>query len=308
MTPCRHCADIAPAGNRGKSISFEYVPELVSSRTARVCRCKGPWCTWGRRVADQLFSDGEVYERLMGRWSRLVGKAFLAWLDTAKKLQWLDVGCGNGAFTEEIIAHCAPATMVAIDPSDGQLAFARMKHEANIADFRSGDAQALQFADASFDVAVMALVISFLPDPAKAVSEMARVVRPGGWVAAYMWDVPGGGTPVDPIYVEMEAMGMTSVRPSNPEVSRRETMQELWEKTGLGAIETRTICIPVSYSNFNDFWDSNTAPIGPQGKLIEGMSPGAREELRTRLRSRLPTSDGRIVYESFANAVKGRVL
>jgi ubiquinone/menaquinone biosynthesis C-methylase UbiE len=138
----------------------------------------------------------------MGRWSRLVGKAFLAWLDTAKTLQWLDVGCGNGAFTEEIIAHCAPATVVAIDPSDDQLAFARMRPEANIVDFRRGDAQALRFADASFDVAVMALVISFLPDPAKAVSEMARVVRPGGWVATYMWDVPGGGTPVDPVYVE----------------------------------------------------------------------------------------------------------
>jgi ubiquinone/menaquinone biosynthesis C-methylase UbiE len=260
-------------------------------------------------VADQLFSDGEVYERLMGRWSRLVGKTFLAWLNLPKRVQWLDVGCGNGAFTEEIIAHCAPATVVAIDPSDDQLAFARMRREANVADFRVGDAQALQFADASFDVAIMALVISFLPDPAKAVAEMARVVRPGGWVATYMWDVPGGGTPVDPIYIQMEAMGMTSVRPSNPEVSRRETLQELWERTGLAAIETRTIRIPVSYSNFDDFWESNTAPIGPQGKLIGRMSVDAREELRTRLRGRLPiTSDGRIVYESFANAVKGRVL
>jgi len=260
-------------------------------------------------VAGQLFSDGEVYERLMGRWSRLVGKAFLAWLDPPKRLQWLDVGCGNGAFTEEIIACCAPAMVVAIDSSEDQLAFAQMRPESSIADFRVGDAQALRFANASFDIAIMALVISFLPDPAKAVTEMARVVRPGGWVATYMWDIPGGGTPVDPIYVEMEAMGMASVRPSNPAVSRREALQELWEKTGLGAIEMRTIRIPVSYSNFNDFWDSNTAPIGPQGKLIDGMSAGAREELRFRLRSRLPiSSDGRIVCESFANAVKGRVL
>jgi ubiquinone/menaquinone biosynthesis C-methylase UbiE len=257
-------------------------------------------------VADQLFSDGEVYERLMGRWSRLVGRAFLAWLDVQKKLHWLDVGCGNGAFTDEIIAHCAPTTVVAIDPSGDQLAFARLR--AKVADFRVGDAQALQFSDASFDVAVMALVISFLSDPAKAVAEMARVVRPGGSVAAYMWDIPGGGTPVDSIYVELEAMGMTSVRPSNPTVSRREALRDLWEKTALGDVETQTIRIPVSYADFDDFWDSNTAPIGPQGKLIEGMSAGAREELRVRLRKRLPVaSDGRIVYESFANAVKGRV-
>jgi ubiquinone/menaquinone biosynthesis C-methylase UbiE len=140
------------------------------------------------RVSGQLFSngDGEVYERLMGRWSRLVGKAFLAWLGPAKRLQWLDVGCGNGAFTEEIIAHCAPATVTAIDPSEDQLAFARTRPQASIADFRIGDAQALLFGDASFDIAIMALVISFLPDPAKAVAEMARVVRSGGWVATYM--------------------------------------------------------------------------------------------------------------------------
>jgi len=260
-------------------------------------------------VAGQLFSDGEIYERLMGRWSRLAGKTFLAWLDTPKNLQWLDVGCGNGAFTEELIAHCAPATVVAIDPSNDQLAYARTLPGAKIADFRVGDAQELPFSDASFDVATMALVISFLRDPAKAVSEMARVVRPGGWVAAYMWDIPGGGTPVDPIYVEMESMGMTSVRPSNPAVSRREIMQELWRKTGLDSVETRVIRIPVLYSDFNDFWDSNTAPIGPQGKLIDGMSGSAKEELRARLRRRLSaTLDGRIVYESYANAAKGRVL
>ena len=259
-------------------------------------------------MADQLFSDGETYERLMGPWSRLVGKTFLAWLDTPKNLQWLDVGCGNGAFTEELIAHCAPVTVVAIDPSDNQLAYAR-RLPAKIADFRVGDAQDLPFADASFDVSIMALVISFLRDPAKAVLEMARVVRPGGWVATYMWDIPGGGTPVDPIYVEMESMGMTSVRPSNPTVSRRETMQELWQKTGLHSIETRVIRIPVLYFDFNDFWDSNAAPIGPQGKLIDEMSASAREELRARLRRRLPvTLDGRIVYESFANAVKGQVI
>ena len=259
-------------------------------------------------MGDQLFSDGEVYERLMGRWSRQAGKIFLAWLDTPKNLRWLDVGCGNGAFTEELIVCCAPAIVVGIDPSDDQLAYARMRPGAKIADFRVGDARDLPFADASFDVAIMALVISFLPNPATAVSQMARVVRSGGWVATYMWDIPGGGTPVDPVYVEMESMGMTSVRPSNSEASRLEAMQELWRKAGLDSIETYVIRIPVLFSDFNDFWISNAAPIGPQGKLIDGMSAAAKEELRTRLHRRLPiASDGRIVYESCANAVKGRV-
>ena len=196
--------------------------------------------------------------------------------------------------------------MVAIDQSDDQLAYARKLPGAKIAKFRAGDAQDLPFADASFDVAIMALVISFLRDPAKAVLEMARVVRPGGWVATYMWDIPGGGTPVDPIYVEMKSMGMTSVRPSNPTVSRPETMQELWQKAGLHSVETRVIRIPVLYSDFNDFWDSNAAPIGPQGKLIDEMSARAREELRARLRRRLPvTLDGRIVYEIVRQCCEG---
>jgi ubiquinone/menaquinone biosynthesis C-methylase UbiE len=128
-------------------------------------------------VAGQLFSDGEVYERLMGRWSRLVGKEFLAWLDPAKHLQWLDVGCGNGAFTEEIVARCSPAKVVAIDPSDDQLAFARAKPAARVADFRVGDAQALQFPDASFDIAIMALVLSDN-------SIRPRFARPGRIVAS----------------------------------------------------------------------------------------------------------------------------
>ena len=141
-----------------------------------------------------------------------------------------------------------------------------------------------------------------------AAAEMTRVVRRGGWVATYMWDIPGGGTPTDPIYVSLESMGMTSVRPANPVVSRREAMEDLWEKAGLESIDTRVIRIPVVYSDFDEFWDSNTVLIGPQGKLIAGMSASAREQLRAELRDRLPSaSDGRIVYESFANAVKGRV-
>jgi ubiquinone/menaquinone biosynthesis C-methylase UbiE len=256
----------------------------------------------------KLFTDGEAYERLMGRWSRLVGTAFLDWLDIPKGLRWLDVGCGNGAFTEELIARCAPDAVMAIDPSEDQLAYARTRTRTEMVDFRVGEAQKLTFDDDSFDVAIMALVISFLPDPHRAAAEMTRVVRPGGWVATYMWDVPGGGTPVDAIYVTMESMGMTSVRPPNPAISRREAMQELWAKAGLASIETRVLRIPITYSSFDDFWDSNAVPLGPQGKLIDGMSQTAREQLRELVCERLPiSSDGRIAYQAFANAVKGRV-
>jgi SAM-dependent methyltransferase len=177
-----------------------------------------------------------------------------------------------------------------------------------MAKFEAGDAQNLSFGDGTFDVAIMALVLAFLLDPAKAVAEMARVVRPGGWVATYMWDIQNGGAPTTPIYTAIESLGWTlPVRP-NPVASRLEAMRGFWEMAGLEAIETRVIRIPVRYADFDDFWDSNTVPVGPQGKVIAGMSPGEREQLRARLRELLPaTPDGRIVYESFANAVKGRV-
>lgn len=256
----------------------------------------------------ELFTDGEAYERLMGRWSRLVGKMFLDWLDVPRGLRWLDVGCGNGAFTEEIIARCAPAAVMAIDPSDEQLAFARTRTGARTATLQIDDAHKLSFGDGTFDVAVMALVLAFLPDAAKAVAEMARVVGPGGWVAAYMWDIQNGGTPTTPIYEAIESLGSTvQVRP-NPAASRLEAMRDFWEMAGLEDIETRVIRIPVSFVDFDDFWDSNTVPIGPQGKVIAGMSPDMREQLRERLRQDLPAaSDGQIHYESFANAVRGRV-
>jgi len=260
------------------------------------------------READKLFTDGAAYERMIGRWSRMVAQSFLDWLNPPKNLRWLDVGCGNGAFTEELIARCAPAAVTAIDPSDDQLAHARTRPAVQMTDFRIGDAQNLPFAAGSFDAAAMALVIAFLPDPSRAAAEMARVVRPGGWVTAYMWDTLGGGSPVNPLYLALESMGMTSVRPPNPAAAGRDTMQGLWKDAGLEMVETRVIRIQTVYANFDDFWDSNTVPIGPQGKVIASMSPSAKAELRIRLRDHLPeSSNGSLVYQSFANAVKGRV-
>src|SRR3954468_16199653 len=135
------------------------------------------------------FADGAGYEPYMGAWSRLVGDTFLDWLAPEPGLRWLDVGCGNGAFTEMIVDRCAPASVDGVDPAEGQLAFARTRPAARLAKFHHGDAMSLPFPDHSFDVAVMPLVIFFVPDPAVGVAEMARVVSRGGVVAAYGWDM-----------------------------------------------------------------------------------------------------------------------
>src|SRR6202048_2751618 len=148
------------------------------------------------------FDNGAAYERMMGVWSRLAGEVFLDWLAPGAGLRWIDVGCGNGAFTELIVASHAPAEVQGIDPSDGQLAYARTRSGAQMAEFRKGDAMALPFPDRSFDVAIMALVIFFVPEPAKGVAEMVRVVAPGGEIAAYAWDIAGGGFPLAALQTE----------------------------------------------------------------------------------------------------------
>jgi SAM-dependent methyltransferase len=260
-------------------------------------------------MADQKirFEDGAAYERTMGTWSRLAGDIFLDWLAPRPGLRWIDIGCGNGAFTELLIERCAPAEVEGIDPSEGQLAYARTRPAARIAEFRQGNAMALPFAADRFDAAVMALVIFFVPDPAKGVAEMARVVGPGGTVATYAWDMLGGGFPQEQIRVEMRAMGLTPPVPPSSDASRMEALRDLWTGAGLEAVETREITVQRTFADFDDFWTTNLlgASIGP---IVAAMASGEAELLKTRVRARLPAdATGRITYVARANAVKGRL-
>lgn len=256
---------------------------------------------------QSMFSDGAAYERLMGRWSKKAGETFIAWLRAGNGLRWLDVGCGNGAFTEEIVNRCAPAAVTGIDPSEGQIAYARTRPGTRSVEFHVGDSQALPFADGSFDMATMALVIAFVPDPAKGVAELARAILPGGMAAAYMWDLPALGVPLGPIYKTLRDMGMSPPQPPSAESSRLDAMQDLWRGAGLESVETTIIRVTVHFDNFDDFWHSNTLPAGPHSKFVNALPDASRDELRRRLREDLPTAaDGSISYESVANAVKGR--
>ena len=256
---------------------------------------------------EPMFSDGEAYERSIGRWSRVVGQQFLDWMAVPPGLRWLDVGCGNGAFTEEIIARCAPCAVSGLDPSQEQIDHARSRQAGKMADYQAGDAQALPFAEGTFDAAAMALVISFVPDPAGAVAQMARVVRPGGWVGAYMWDFAGGGVPTYPLNAGAKDLGITFAQPYSVDVSRLHVLKELWLAAGLAQVETRTIRIRVRHESFDAFWNSN-GQVGPSGKAIASLQPEVRARLREHLRATMPAApDGGIEFDALANAVKGRV-
>jgi ubiquinone/menaquinone biosynthesis C-methylase UbiE len=254
------------------------------------------------------FDDGRSYERYMGDWSRRAGSVFLDWLAAPSGLRWIDVGCGNGAFTELLIERCAPSLVSGIDPSEGQLDFARKRPAARLAKFSRGDAMALPFTADAFDAAIMALVIFFVPDPAKGVAEMVRVVRSGGMVAAYAWDILGGGFTLEPIRIEMRAMGLPVLSPPRSEASRIEVLRELWTRAGLDEVETREITVQRTFPDFEDFWTiSLSAPS--MRSVLTAMSPKDIELLKARVRASLAAdATGRITYSARANAVKGRVF
>jgi SAM-dependent methyltransferase len=259
-------------------------------------------------VTDQIrFDDGAAYERYMGKWSQFAGETFLDWLAPGPGLRWLDVGCGNGAFTEMLVDRCAPASVQGIDPSEGQLAYARARPAARVAQFRQGDAMAPPFPDDAFDVAVMPLVIFFVPDPAKGVAEMARVVCPGGSVTAYAWDMFGGGFPYEALQAEMRGMGISVPVPPSPGASRMDAMRDLWTGAGLDSVKTREIEVQRTFADFADYWA--TILGGPSvGPRIAAMAPENLALLKARIRARLPVdAAGRITYGARANAITGRV-
>ena len=253
------------------------------------------------------FDDGAAYEAFMGKWSLLVGDVFVDWLSPARGLRWVDVGCGNGAFTALLAERCAPLEVQGLDPSDAQIEFARERLKAAPAAFRTGDAMALPYADDAFDAAVMALVIFFVPDPARGVAEMVRVVRPGGSVSAYAWDIRGGGFPFAALADEMEALGYPPLWPPSVDASRSDELKRLWTEAGCVDVELRTIEVARTFADFETFW--TIAQTGPRvTPRIAGMSASDVAHLKERLRARVaPDPTGPVTYTARANAIKGVV-
>jgi ubiquinone/menaquinone biosynthesis C-methylase UbiE len=253
------------------------------------------------------FDNSAAYERYMGLWSQLAGEAFLQWLLPGQNLAWLDVGCGSGAFSELIASRAAPRSIAGIDPAAPMLDYARGRPSLKDADLRLGDAMALPWPENSFDIAVMPLVLFFVPEPARGVAEMARVVRPGGWVAAYSWDMDGGGFPYESLHEELRAMGVTVPMAPSPEASRPAEGRALWRGAGLTDVDTHKISVRRLYADFNDWW-ATVLGAPSAGALIAGLSAHDTAHLQQRMRARLTVdTQGRLTCSAHAIAVKGRV-
>ena len=260
---------------------------------------------------DIWWAAGEAYDPYVGRWSRLVAVEFLDWLDLEPGLAWLDVGCGTGALTAAILAHCAPRRVTGVDFSADFLAVAKARVEASRATFRIGDAQALPVPDRGFDAAVSGLVLNFVPDQARAVAELRRAVRPGGTIALYVWDYAGEMQLSRRFWEAAVALDSSAVALHEGvrfPVCRPEPLEALFKGAELAGVESRAIDVPTIFGDFDDYWSPFLCGQGPAGGYCVSLSEEQRAGLRERLRATLPAEcDGSIRLVARAWAVRGTV-
>lgn len=253
------------------------------------------------------FQNAEGYEKMMGVWSQLVGSKFLEWLNPEKHQKWIDIGCGGGAFTEQLMENCFPSYLVGVDPSRDQLDFARQRPGLERAVFHQADAMDLPFESDYFDAATMALVLFFVPDPTKAVEEMIRVTKPSAFVSAYVWDIHDGGWPGQPIRTAFQDNNIYHPIPPSSDISKMENLKTLWSDLNLHTIKTQRIVVERTFNTFDEFWNITSNSAGVIAALSE-LQPESITQLKTTVRTSLPTAaDGSITYQAFANAIQGQV-
>jgi SAM-dependent methyltransferase len=247
----------------------------------------------GRGSRTDSWDSGDAYEPYVGRWSRLVAREFLGWLAVPPARRWLDLGCGTGALAESILTLAAPDEVVCVDPSPAYVAFARDRLTDPRVRHEVGDAQALQTASAAFDAVVSGLVLNFVSEPVRALSEMVRVVRPGGLLAAYVWDYAEGmqmmrhfwdaASALDPGARELdEGRRFPLCKP--------EPLTNLFQTAGLKKIEVCAIEVPTVFRDFEDYWSPFLGGQAPAPGYVMSLSQERRAALRERIRATLPTN------------------
>lgn len=255
------------------------------------------------------WNAGDSYDAYMGRWSREIAVRFLDWLGADDNLDWLDVGCGTGALSSTILSQCNPRSLIGIEQSDGFVATAQRNVSDVRAAFEVGDAQALPLDDHSKDIVTSALVLNFVPDMPKALSEMKRVARPGGTIAFYVWDYPGGGME----FMRAFWQAAISLDPSASEFAESKRfpfctadgLTELAADAGLRSIGCSAIEAPTVFKDFEDYWRPFTLGAGPAPGYCVSLAVDARERLRKRLEDDLPRQeDGSIRLKARAWAIK----
>jgi ubiquinone/menaquinone biosynthesis C-methylase UbiE len=244
----------------------------------------------------------EAYDRFMGRYSRLLAPqmADLAGLETGHRV--LDVGCGPGALTGELVARLGAASVAAVDPSEPFVDAARVRHPG--VEVRLAAAEELPFEADAFDAALAQLVVHFMADPVAGLSEMRRVTRPGGFVAACVWDFAGGAAPLSLFWEAARELDPGVVDESRLAGARSGHLAELMAEAGLREVEEAVLSIEREHASFEEWWEPYLAGVGPAGTYLRTLEPERQAALRERCRQLLP--DIPIVIVSRAWAARGR--
>lgn len=257
-------------------------------------------------MVRDVWEAGAKYEAYVGRWSRRVAEIFVHGLGVPAGARWLDVGCGTGALTAAVLAHADPVRVVGVDPSSGFLASAPAGARAA---FCAGDARALPVRSGSVDAVISGLALNFVPEPARAVAEFARVAVPGATVAAYVWDYADGmammrhfwdaAAEVDPARAGLDEGARFPL-------CRPEPLRAAWLGAGLTGVEVGEIEVPTVFADFADYWEPFLGGQGPAPAYVATLDDRRRADLADRLRDRLPRGpDGSIALTARAWTVRG---
>jgi SAM-dependent methyltransferase len=240
----------------------------------------------------------ESYDRFMGRYSVPLAPQLADLAEVAAGQVVLDVGCGPGALTAELVRRVGPEGVSAVDPSEPFVAAARARHP----DVRveRASAEDLPFADAEFDVALAQLVVHFMTDPVAGLREMGRVTRPGGVVAACVWDHAGGAGPLSTFWQAAHGVDMDVIDESRLAGARKGHLAELFDAAGLADIEERTIGVSLAHSTFEEWWEPYTLGVGPAGAFVASLDDGRRDRLREACRDLLPPPPFEVTASAWA--------
>jgi ubiquinone/menaquinone biosynthesis C-methylase UbiE len=226
-----------------------------------------------------------AYDAFMGRYSSQLSPqlADLAGIEPGQRV--LDVGCGPGALTKVLVERVGVENVAAVDPSEQFVAAARERNPGVGVQYAS--AEDLPFEDDTFDAAVAQLVVHFMSDPVRGLEEMARVTRPGGVVAACVWDHAGGKTPLAPFWAAVHEVDPEAADESGMAGGREGHLAELFKQAGLREIEQTSLPVQVEHASFGEWWEPFTLGVGPAGSYLKNVEPAQQVELRERARKQL---------------------
>ena len=230
----------------------------------------------------------DAYGRFMGQYSEPLAVQFLDLAGVRAGQRALDVGCGTGALTVRLVERLGATAVTAIDPSAPFVE--SMRRRFPDVDVHLGSAEQLPFADESFDHSLAQLVVHFMTDPVAGLVQMRRVTRPGGLVAACVWDHAGGGGPLATFWGAVNDLDAAAPDESGLAGAREGHLVELCEAAGLRQVEPSTLAVSVRFETFDDWWEPFTLGVGPAGAYVAGLDETRREELRTRCAQRLPAA------------------